>query len=156
MNTKTDIAVDVDVKIGTTDVTNKTTFKHTACGANCTDLVTGGRFWLHVKTCQLTIIKTGGADDESYVFDVYKDDQKYTEISIWGNDSVTIYELPVGSYTIQENTGWSWRYTADNGSAANLTAQNSDGSITCANTKEMFYWLNGFSSIVKNIFEGRD
>lgn len=156
VNTKQDIAVDVAVKIGTADITDKTTFNHTACGANCTDPETGGRFWLHVKTCQLTIIKTGGADDESYVFDVYKDDQKYTEISVWGNGSVTIYELPVGSYTIKENAGWSWRYTADNGSAANLTAQNSDGSITCANTKEMFYWLNGFSSIVKNIFEGRD
>lgn len=152
VNTKQDIAVDVAVKIGTTDITDKTTFKHTTCGANCTDPVTGGKFWLHVKTCQLTITKTGGAGDESYVFDVYKDGQKYTEISIWGNDSVTIYELPVGSYTIQENTGWSWRYTADNGSAANLTAQNPTGSITCNNTKTENYWLNGFSTIVKNIF----
>ena len=155
VNTKQDIAVDVAVKIGTDDVTNKTTFKHTACDAdaNCTDPATGGKFWLHVKTCQLTITKTGGAGDESYVFDVLKDGEKYTEISVWGNGSVIIYELPVGSYTIRENAGWSWRYTADNGSAANLTAQNPTGSITCKNAKEKPYWLNGFSTIVKNIFD---
>ena len=153
VNTKKDIVVDVDVKIGNTDITDKTTFTHTACDANCTDPVNGGKFWLHVKTCQLTITKTGGAGDESYVFDVYKDGKKYTEISVWGNGSVIIYELPVGSYTIQENEGWSWRYNANNGSVADLTAQKSTGSITCNNTKTENYWLNGFSTIVKNIFD---
>lgn len=155
VNTKQDIAVDVAVKIGTDDVTNKTTFKHTACDAdaNCTDPATGGKFWLHVKTCQLTITKTGGAGDESYVFDVLKDGEKYTEISVWGNGSVIIYELPVGSYTIQENEGWSWRYKAEyKDSPAELNAQTPTGSITCKNDKEKLYWLNGFSSIVKNIF----
>lgn len=151
VNTKQDIAVDVAVKIGTTDVTDKTTFVHTKCDANCSDPV-NGKFWLHVKTCQLTVTKTGGAADESYVFDIFKDGQKYTELSVWGNGSVTIYELPVGSYTIAENEGWSWRYDADNGSAANLTAQNPTGGITCNNTKTENYWLNGFSTIVQNIF----
>lgn len=151
INTKQDIAVDVAVKIDTTDVTDKTTFVHTKCDANCSDPV-NGKFWLHVKTCQLTVTKTGGAADESYVFNIFKDGQKYTELSVWGNGSVTIYELPVGSYTIEENEGWSWRYDAVNGSAANLTAQNSTGSITCNNTKTEIYWLNGFSTIVQNIF----
>lgn len=148
---KTDISVDVTVCIGQTDVTENTDFVHTKCDAN-ESAPANGKFWLHVKTCQLTITKTGGAANESYVFDVYKDGKKYTEVTIWGNGSETIYELPVGNYTIQEDTGWSWRYSANNGSAAALSAQTASGSITCNNTSNTDKWLNGFSTIVKNIF----
>lgn len=151
INTKQDIAVDVAVKIGNTDVTADTTFIHTKCSGNssCTDPA-NGKFWLHVKTCTLTVRKTGGTDNESYVFDVFKDGTKYSEVTVWGNGTETLVELPVGTYTITENT--SWRYTADNGSAASLTAQNPTGTITCTNTQKNDQWLNGFSAIVRNIF----
>lgn len=153
INTKEDVAVDVAVKIGTTDVTDKTTFVHTKCDANCTDPV-NGKFWLHVKTCQLTVTKTGGAGNESYVFTVYKDGVKYSEVSIYGNNSETIYELPVGSYTIAEESGWSWRWTANNGSTATLSKDVTSGTITCTNSSNgKNYWLNGFSEIIKNIIE---
>ena len=156
VNTKQDIAVDATVKIGATDVTTHTTFLHTACdppcGWNVENPDGSPAFLLHVQTCSLTITKTGGAADESYVFDVFKDGVKYSEVSIWGNGSETLYELPVGSYTIAENTGWSWRYSANNGGTATLTAVNPNGSITCSNTKTKYSWLNGFSEIVRNIF----
>lgn len=152
INSKSDIAVDVAVKIGATNVANHTTFQHTDCTGKTCGKPGNGKFWLHVNTCQLTITKTGGATDESYVFDVYKDGKKYTEVTVWGNGSETIYELPVGSYTIKENTGWSWRYTANNGSAATLSAQTPSGSITCTNKSTTDKWLNGFSTIVKNIY----
>lgn len=150
--TKKDFAVNVAVKIGQTDVGTYAAFQHTDCTGKTCGKPESGKFWLHVKTCQLTITKTGGANKESYVFDVYKDGEKYTEVTIWGNGSETIYELPVGNYTIQENTGWSWRYNANNGSAATLSAQNTSGSITCTNISNTDKWLNGFSTIVKNIF----
>ena len=87
------------------------------------------------------------------MFDVYKDGTKYSEVTIWGNGTETLVELPVGTYTIQENTGWSWRYTADNGTAAILSADNPAGEITCTNTANgKIYWLNGFSQVVRNIF----
>lgn len=147
--------MDVAVKIGTTDVTDKTTFVHTKCDANCTDPA-NGKFLLHVKTCQLTVTKTGGADNESYVFTVYKDGVKYSEVSIYGNNSETIYELPVGSYTIAEESGWSWRWTANNGSTTTLSKDVTSGTITCTNSSNgKNYWLNGFSEIIKNIIEKR-
>lgn len=155
INTKEDVAVDVAVKIGTTDVTDKTTFVHTKCDANCTDPA-NGKLWLHVKTCQLTVTKTGGADNESYVFTVYKDGVKYSEVSIYGNNSEIIYELPVGSYTIAEESGWSWRWTANNGSKVTLSKDVNSGTITCTNSSNgKNYWLNGFSEIIKNIIEKR-
>ena len=154
INTKQDIGVNVYVKIGDTDVTEKTTFVHTPCVGMTCDLIGHGnaKFLLHIKTCTLTITKTGGAANEPYVFTVYKDDEEYSEVTIVGNGSETLYELPVGSYTIKEDTGWSWRYTATIDSGAVLTASAPDGAINCTNTKTTDYWLNGFSQVVKNIF----
>lgn len=153
INTKQDIGVDVAVKIGNADVTNQTTFLHTACAGQTRTLPENMEFLIHVKTCTLTIKKTGGAGNESYVFDVLKDGTKYSEVTIWGNGTEELVELPVGKYTIQENTGWSWRYTADNGTAAILSADNPAGEITCTNTaNDKIYWLNGFSQVVRNIF----
>lgn len=160
VNTKQDVPVKAEVKIGTEDVQQYTTFVHQdcspACGWNETTLDGDPAFLLHVKTCQLTINKQGGAGDEPYVFDVYKDDKKYTEVTIVGNNSEIIYELPVGTYTIQEDEGWSWRYSGNNGSGATLTAEKPDGWITCTNSKDNNYWLNGFSEVVKNIFGGKN
>lgn len=154
INTKQDIAVDVAVKIDKADVTDETSFVHTKCGETCTDPA-NGEFWIHVKTCTLSITKQGGADDESYVFDVLKDGTKYSEVTIEGNTSQTLVELPVGTYTIQENTGWSWRYTPSYSSSnAVLNADNPTGSITCTNTKTKDQWLNGFSDVKKNISDG--
>lgn len=153
INTKQDIGVDVAVKIGNADVTSHTKFQHQPCENQTCTLPENMEFLIHVKTCTLTINKTGGANNESYVFDVLKDGTKYSEVTIWGNGAETLVELPVGTYTIQENTGWSWRYTADNGNGATLSATNPTGSITCTNTANgKIYWLNGFSQVVRNIF----
>ena len=162
INTKQDIKVKVDVTMPVgqaqtqTNVNAHTTFNHDSCTGECAwtkPTVSGDpAFLLHVKTCTLEIKKTGGADDESYVFDVYKDNNKYSEVTVWGNGTEKLVELPVGTYTISENTGWSWRYTANNGGSAVLTAQNPNGSITCVNTKNNNQWLNGFSNVVRNIF----
>ena len=154
INTKQDIAVDVAVKIGKTDVTTYTTFQHTDCTDKTCALPEGYHFWIHVKTCTLKITKQGGADGEPYVFDICKDGVKYSEVTIVGNGSENIVELPVGTYTIKEDTGWSWRYSPEYSDSAALTAQNPTGSITCTNTKTKDQWLNGFSDVKKNISDG--
>ena len=154
---KQDVPVTATVKIGTENVNEHTTFVHqdctTACGWEAPATPGAPAFLIHIQTCQLTITKTGGKDGEPYVFDVYKDGNKYTEVTIVGNGTETIVELPVGKYTIQENSAWSWRYNANNGSGAALSAANPNGSITCTNSSNgKIYWLNGFSQVVKNIF----
>ena len=164
INTKQDIAVDVTVKIGSADVTDKTTFVHQACDPACSWNVTAPNgnpaFLIHVKTCQLTIIKNGGAENEPYVFTVKKDGQPYTEVTIVadknGRGSETIIELPVGIYTIEENTGWSWRYPSPTYSTTTgvaLSADSHEGTITCTNKPDNNKWLNGFSDVVTNTFD---
>lgn len=162
-NTKQDIPVNVTVKeqlynqeLPQSDITQYTTFLHTACAPACgwneTTLDGTPAFLLHVKTCQLTVRKTGGASDEPYVFTVYRNGKEYSEVTVVGNTSETIYELPVGTYKIKEDTGWSWRYDAGDNGSAKLTASAPSGSIACSNSKTENYWLNGFSDVVKNIF----
>ena len=152
INTKQDIPVDVTVKLNDTDVTNHAAFVHQDCqGQTCT-IPADKEFLLHVKTCQLTIAKQGGAHGEPYVFNVYRDGAKYSEVTIVGNNRETIVELPVGTYTIQEDTGWSWRYDGTEGAAVTLSKENTSGEISCTNTKTENYWLNGYSAIVRNIF----
>lgn len=157
INTKQDVGVDVTVTLNNTNVTDKTTFQHTNCtGQTCT-LPEGKEFLIHIKTCTLTIKKTGGKDNESYVFDVYKDGEKdgekYSEVTIWGNGTETLSELPVGTYTIREDTGWSWRFTPKYGAKVTLSAARDKGEITCTNTKDEDKWINGFSTVMRNIFD---
>lgn len=154
--TKQDVPVAATVKIGTENVNEHTTFVHqdctTACGWETPATPGAPAFLIHIQTCTLNITKQGGAADESYVFDVFKDGVKYSEVTVWGNGTETLVELPIGTYTISENTGWSWRYSANIGGSAALTAQNPTGSIACTNTKNNNQWLNGFSEVVRNIF----
>ena len=154
---KNDVPVKVGVKIGNEDVTAYTKFVHTDCASDCgwTTLNPANgdpAFLIHIKTCTLSITKAGGASDETYVFDVYKDGAKYSEVTIQGNGTEKLVELPVGTYTIQEDTGWSWRFTADNGTGAELNRTTPTGEITCTNTKTTNQWLNGFSQVIQNIF----
>ena len=160
VNTKEDIAVDVRTAIDNTDVTYFTNFIHQDCEDREDDLPDGKEFLLHVKTCDLTIVKTGGANDEPYVFEIYKDnsDTPYTEITITGNGEVTISELPVGNYSIQEVGDWSWRYTptykvnGNEGNSATLSGETPSATITCTNKKYNDHWLNDFSTAVKNVY----
>lgn len=153
INTKQDIPVAVSVKIGDTDVNEHTTFVYQDCTDKTCTLPKGYHFWIHIKTCSLTITKTGGAENEPYVFTVMKDGEEYTEVTITGSGSVTIHELPVGTYTIQEDTDWSWRYTPEYSTdGAALSADSSIGTITCTNMLANNKWLNGFSAVVQNIF----
>lgn len=154
--TKQDVPVAATVKINTENVNKHTTFLHQNCTPDCgwaapTTPNGDPAFLIHVKTCTLTITKQGGADGEPYVFDICKDGEKYSEVTIVGDGSENIEELPVGEYTIEEDIGWSWRYSPKYGDSAALTAQNPTGSITCTNTKTKDQWLNGFSNVEKNI-----
>ena len=154
---KQDVPVTAKVSIKGVDVTGYTTFLHEDCdveGCTWAEPTTGGApaFLIHIKTCTLTITKIGGNENEPYVFDVYKDGKKYTQVTVVGNGSETIYELPVGTYTIQEDTNWSWRFIPTIGNGVELKNGSDSGTITCTNKLDTNQWLNGFSQVIRNIF----
>ena len=126
-------------------------------------------FVVHVSTFDLTISKTGIAqpldddgrraiaeDDAEYQSTVFaitcaEDDDFSMKVAVHGNSSVTIKGLRVGTYTVTEDTGWSWRYTPEDGaitvgpegSAAEVKI--SSGKVTAAfkNNRDELKWLSG-------------
>lgn len=162
-----DTPVKVTVKIGDNDVNTYTTFKHDPCNfEDCkwNDLYAEGKsehgkahFIVHVKSFDLTIKKTGTQpidENQSFVFEVKKKDGDSTfsmDVVIQGNSSVTIKGLKPGTYTVTEETGWSWRYTPKGGKsqtvnpAAENVQKDTNGAVlvTFTNTREKIKWLNG-------------
>lgn len=153
VNTKEDISVNVTVKINNTDVTSYTTFEHQPCVQTCAFDSAEEEFLLHVKTCSLTINKRGGKTGEYFIFNVEKDDATYMSVVVPENSSVTIKELPVGTYTIGEHTSWSWRYTPliDNDGKVDLSKSYPTGTVTCTNTLYNNKWLTDTAK-EKNVY----
>lgn len=155
ISTKQDIPVKATVKIGNEDVTEHVTFKHETCGeSGCSFKQANEQFLIHVKTCSLTVKKTGGVEDEPYVMNIYKDGKLYTSMTIVGNASETVKELPVGTYTVQEDTDWAWRYDNEPNISGGVTLNSvtKTGTITVENHDRYSSFLNGYSTVVQNIF----
>lgn len=153
-----DTPVKVTVKIGETDVTEKTKFKHEGCNFEGCKWGKDGfkdcHFIVHVKSFDLTIKKEGWEkidENQSFVFKVTKDDDPAfsMDVVIQGNSSVTIKDLKPGTYTVTEETDWSWRYTlADvsqqvNPATATEKDENDAVLVIFTNTREKIKWLNG-------------
>lgn len=168
---KTDTYVNVTVKIGNTDITNTAvTFKHEDCTYDgCAFDKDEGQFIVHIKTFDLTITKAGWNNidkDQSFVFNIVCEDKNINMIVvIVGNDSVTIKGLPVGTYTITEDAGWSWRYELNAVNAAGSTGtctetdngctytpSGTNNSIVFTNSRIQQQWLS-FVNNVKNVFQ---
>ena len=110
----------------------------------------------------LTINKSGcsSADaNQSFIFHVTSTNLENTSheaidmyVTIQGNGSVTITDLPIGSYKVEEVSSWSWRYTSDG--AKNVTVDTDGESTTIANTRTNSSWLSG-SAYAINTADGK-
>ena len=160
----TDTPVKVTVTMPTTgdateDVTRYVTFHHKKCTfANCKWGQTGFtdcQFIVHVKSFDLKITKTVDTvePNQTFLFHIKKGNADYMDVTVRvGADktgSVTIKGLPVGSYTVTEDTAWSWRYalTGTNNRAVDLNS-GVDGVVTVEfkNKLTTHTWLSGETS----------
>ena len=94
---------------------------------------------VHPKFCTLTVKKDVanlyGAND-SFIFNVVGEGNiKYeAKVVINGAGSATLTGLPVGSYTVTEDIGWSWRYTCDSSTKSTvLSSAKANDSVTITN-----------------------
>lgn len=98
----------------------------------------------------LTIKKAGENIDPNqiFVFRVVSDDHKTDmEVTVKGTGSVTIKGLPLGTtYTVTEDTGWTWQYTPD--SASKTIEPNGDSTVTFTNTYSKPNWLTSFAEVI--------
>lgn len=161
IKTTKDIPVAVTAQIDSTDVTSYVTFKHDDCNPVCgwNEATSGGNpaFLLHVKTCTLTIVKSGcdTAKDanQSFIFDVTGGAiAQNMKVTVQGNGTATIVGLPVGTYTVTEDSNWSWRYKANGDGKAILNADKADGTVTITNQRnDDNKWLSGDSYAVNYV-----
>ncbi len=161
INTRTDFGVAAAVKIGETDVTANTTFKHTPCeGKTCT-LPDGTAFLCHVNTCSLTISKAVTGDganlNQTFVFDVKDSTGKVvTTIVLKNNESKTITGLAVGTYTVTEDTNWSWSYSivGDNNKTAALSSTMPSTTVDVTNHYNSHNWLTSIADVINTWISG--
>ena len=161
INTRTDFGVAAAVKIGETDVTANTAFQHTPCeGKTCT-LSDGTAFLCHVNTCSLTISKAvtgdGANPNQTFVFDVKDSTGKLvTTIVLKGGEQKTITGLAVGTYTVTEDTNWSWSYDilGGNNKTATLSSTTTSATVAVTNHYNSHNWLTSIADVINTWISG--
>ena len=95
----------------------------------------------------LTITKSGAEDideNQSFIFTVTGPNDFSAKVVIQGNRSVTIKGLEVGTYTVTEDTDWSWRYTPQGGNSQEITLSATEpNTVTFTNKRSNGKWLGG-------------
>lgn len=161
INTRMDFGVAAAVKIGETDVTANTTFKHTPCeGKTCT-LPDGTAFLCHVNTCSLKISKAvtgdGANQNQTFVFDVKDSTGKVvTTVVLKDGEQKTITGLAVGTYTVTEDTNWSWSYSivGDNNRQAALSSTMPSTTVDVTNHYNSHNWLTSIADVINTWISG--
>ncbi len=97
----------------------------------------------------LTIKRQNGENGQIYVYEVRNTTTNVTIfVTVEGNGSVSIVNLPMGQYTVTQQNDWSWRH---DDIAQNVTHQNATGTTVTFNKDSVNdKWLNGNSENEKN------
>lgn len=64
-------------------------------------------------------------------------------VTVHGNGQTTVTDLPVGDYTVTEETEWSWRYTPQNGAERKVTVGVGGLTVQYQNSRTQTQWLDG-------------
>lgn len=104
----------------------------------------------------LTITKAGENIDPNQIFVfrvVSADGTTDMEVTVKGTGSVKIKGLPLGTtYTVTEDTGWTWQYTPDN--ASQTIEPNGDSAVTFTNTYSKPNWLTSIADVINTWISG--
>ena len=137
-------------KIGTDIVPNHDTdvnLTYKVNGNDITDKVNGDKSYKVIaKTCTLTVNKSVAktySNNDSFIFNVVgKGNVPYNaQVVITGNGRATLTGLPIGDYTVTEDTAWSWRYKSDNSKATTLSSAKARGEVIITNKLNENRWL---------------
>lgn len=155
------VTVTSDKDTATTKISDAVTFVHTkdTVFPGCSFDSAQGQFIVHINVFDLTIkktAKTGTTIDpnQTFVFKVKNNDNgKTMEIVITGEGQKTVKSLPMGSYTITEDTGWSWQYrpTAD---TQTITVSETSKTVTFENEKTPTNWLTSIADVINTWISG--
>lgn len=118
-------------------------------------------FTITVNTCSLTISKAvtgdGANPNQTFVFDVKDSAGKVvTTIVLKDGDSKTITGLAVGTYTVTEDTNWSWSYSivGDNNKTATLSGTTPSATVDVTNHYNSHNWLTSIADVINTWISG--
>ena len=108
----------------------------------------------------LTITKTNAADNSQvFVYEVKNTQNTENEsiyVTVTGNESVTISDLPFGLYTITQVNDWSWRYTDEAKVGFDFNTENNKATFSDGISKYKTLWLNANSTVLTNTYNKKD
>ena len=112
-------------------------------------------FTITVKTCSLKITKAvegnGANPNQTFVFDVKDSTGKVvTTVVLKNNESKTITGLAVGTYTVTEDTNWSWSYSivGGNNKSATLSGTAPSAVVDVTNHYNSHNWLTSIADVI--------
>lgn len=152
-DTYVNVTVTSDKDTATTKISDAVTFVHTEDKdfPGCSFDPAQGQFIVHINVFDLTIQKTAKAgttidSNQTFVFKVKNNGNgKTMEIVITGEGQKTVKGLPMGSYTITEDTGWSWQYQPTGGASQTITVSETSKTVTFENEKTSTNWLTSLA-----------
>ena len=102
----------------------------------------------HLGTLTITKKVSGVSNDDTFLFHIKGNEAANAyvdlDVTIVGNGSVVIHDLPIGTYTVTEDIAWSWRYTTNDATEdASVTLADLDPKVEFSNTYDDYHWLNG-------------
>lgn len=118
-------------------------------------------FTITVNTCSLTISKNvtgdGANQNQTFVFDVKDSAGKLvTTIVLKGGEQKTITGLAVGTYTVTEDTNWSWSYSIVDGNnkTAALSGTMPSATVDVTNHYNSHNWLTSIADVINTWISG--
>lgn len=148
----------VNVTVSANDKTlpaDVVTFVHTADNdfPGCSFNPAHGQFIVHIKVFNLTIQKTAKDgttidSNQTFVFHVKGNNNDVDmQVVITGANKQVIKNLPVGEYTITEDTSWSWKYTPTSKDQFVTTSDINNGTatVTFENENKGTNWLTSLA-----------
>lgn len=104
-----------------------------------------------VDVAPMTIERQNGEDGQVYIYEISRNDDPsfVIYVTVTGNGSVTIPNMPITSYTVTQQNDWSWRYN----DAAKANVELVAGGVTLIFDDDPFAnkWLNHNSSSIVNV-----
>lgn len=126
-----------------------------------TDTTYYAKFEYNLTDLKITKHATPYDANDMFIFTVKHGDEVVAKVTLKAGESVTIKDLTVGeTYTVTEDTSWSWRYSPDSATHS-ITLQPSNNEVTVTNTLDNNNWLGASSyainrcvdSVVKRVVD---
>ena len=97
-------------------------------------------------TGELIIAQSGGRDNESFLYRITSDEGTALTVSVKGGGSATIV-IPLGRFTIEEISDWSWRYGTKSASQEiTIDDPSNNKTVTFSNEPNDKLWQGGEGS----------